>query len=360
MKNGALVFWIFLILLGKEVTQMSIIRRVILAAVVFALWLAVPGLDAQTDLRKVKPGDDFLIIGHMGAPLEEPDNTIESFQKALDLGANAIETDLCMTKDGYIVLWHDWDPDEMIANFRQLGKQGLKCRPYAPNLWERLRKPLPRLTLAEFRKGYGYTLKERGLGTNKKLPHKIPTIEEFCQWAAGQNRLEKILFDIKIPKGQKSFVEPMVQRLVKALDASGIKSRALLLVPNEDILEEILPYTLYHDLQVCFDRELPAGIIINPSKFSSVKKALQHGLAFASIGRPVATIMGYSIYKKIISYDLKLARIHNFATPPIPLEGIIAWTIDKPEEMRELITLGVRGILTNRPDVLKKVVDSLK
>lgn len=79
-----------------------------------------------------------------------------------------------------------------------------------------------------------------------------------------------------------------------------------------------------------------------------------------AVGRPVATFPGYSIYKKILKYDMKLARIHNFKKTEPPIEGVIAWTLDKPEEMREIIGLGVRGIMTNRPDLLSNIVASWK
>jgi hypothetical protein len=112
---------------------------------------------------------------------------------------------------------------------RQLGKQGLKARPYNPDLGTPFRKPVNELTLAELRRHYGYTLRQTTLGD-----------------------------------------------------------------------------------------------------------------------------------KKIITYDLKLARIHNFQKKTPTIDGVIAWTIDKPEEMRELIRLGVSGMLTNRPDLLSKVVESWK
>ena len=64
---------------------------------------------------------EFLIIGHAGSPLKEMENTVKSFQTALDEGANAIETDVCLTADGVLALWHDWDPNSTVANLRQMG-----------------------------------------------------------------------------------------------------------------------------------------------------------------------------------------------------------------------------------------------
>ena len=47
------------------------------------------------------------VYAHRGASFELPENTLESFRLALDLGADAIETDAHMTRDGRIVLSHD-------------------------------------------------------------------------------------------------------------------------------------------------------------------------------------------------------------------------------------------------------------
>lgn len=48
-----------------------------------------------------------ILYAHRGASLELPENTLEAFRLALDLGAHAIETDAHMTRDGRIVLSHD-------------------------------------------------------------------------------------------------------------------------------------------------------------------------------------------------------------------------------------------------------------
>lgn len=50
---------------------------------------------------------NFWKIGHRGAAGYEPENTFRSFEKALELGADAIEFDVQKTKDGKLVIIHD-------------------------------------------------------------------------------------------------------------------------------------------------------------------------------------------------------------------------------------------------------------
>lgn len=51
--------------------------------------------------------DNIWIVGHRGVKAILPENTMVSFQKAIDLGLNGIETDIHMTTDGQLVLHHD-------------------------------------------------------------------------------------------------------------------------------------------------------------------------------------------------------------------------------------------------------------
>lgn len=50
------------------------------------------------------------LIGHRGAPRERPENTLSSFLRALDLGADAVELDVHATRDGVVVVHHDFTP----------------------------------------------------------------------------------------------------------------------------------------------------------------------------------------------------------------------------------------------------------
>ncbi len=52
-------------------------------------------------------GEDPLIVAHRGASGYLPEHTIASFTKAIELGADFIEPDLVMTKDGVIIVRHE-------------------------------------------------------------------------------------------------------------------------------------------------------------------------------------------------------------------------------------------------------------
>ena len=55
----------------------------------------------------------MLKIGHRGAPRLVPENTIASFQKAIELGANGIELDVHVCKTGELVVFHDDGVDRL-------------------------------------------------------------------------------------------------------------------------------------------------------------------------------------------------------------------------------------------------------
>ncbi len=61
-------------------------------------------------------------IGHRGASLHAPENTLASFDLALSLGAHYLELDVHTTKDGHLVVFHDEDLDRVVrAPARAMG-----------------------------------------------------------------------------------------------------------------------------------------------------------------------------------------------------------------------------------------------
>src|SRR5262245_9878290 len=55
----------------------------------------------------VTAADAFDLQGHRGARGLAPENTLAAFARALEIGVTTLETDLAVTRDGFIVLSHD-------------------------------------------------------------------------------------------------------------------------------------------------------------------------------------------------------------------------------------------------------------
>jgi glycerophosphoryl diester phosphodiesterase len=68
----------------------------------------------------------FLKVGHRGAKAYETENTIESFKKAIELGANAIELDVRISKDGNLIVFHDDNLKKVFGKDIRVGEATLK------------------------------------------------------------------------------------------------------------------------------------------------------------------------------------------------------------------------------------------
>ena len=100
--------------------------------------------------------DKKIVIAHRGASNVTPENTLKSFKKAIELGADYIEFDVHRTKDGEIVIMHD------SSTFATTGHKG----------------SIRRMTLEE--------LKELDCGEGEK----IPTLQEVIDLAKGKIGLQ--------------------------------------------------------------------------------------------------------------------------------------------------------------------------
>ena len=49
-------------------------------------------------------------MGHRGDSSSAPENTILAFEQAVEVGIDFLETDISMTKDDELILFHDDDP----------------------------------------------------------------------------------------------------------------------------------------------------------------------------------------------------------------------------------------------------------
>ncbi len=48
-----------------------------------------------------------VVVAHRGDSRHYPENTLEAFASAVQMGVDVIETDVHLSRDGYLVIWHD-------------------------------------------------------------------------------------------------------------------------------------------------------------------------------------------------------------------------------------------------------------
>ncbi|MCX5893665.1 MAG: glycerophosphodiester phosphodiesterase family protein [Deltaproteobacteria bacterium] len=125
------------------------------------------------------------IVGHRGAPVEEPENTLRSFQRALDLGVAMVELDVQLTRDDRLAVIHDETLD------RTTNGHGL----------------VKNFTLAELQK----------LDAGQGEP--IPALEEVLELTRGRAYL---LVEMKHPEAMGALLEFF--RQYQAFDAAQVIS----------------------------------------------------------------------------------------------------------------------------------------
>lgn len=87
--------------------------RLIIGAVVLTVGAAIFG---YWSLNSLTMEDKVQVMGHRGAPSAAPENTMASFQQAIDDGADWIELDVQETADGKVVVIHDSDFMKLASN----------------------------------------------------------------------------------------------------------------------------------------------------------------------------------------------------------------------------------------------------
>lgn len=300
----------------------------------------------------------FLVVGHRGSPRRCVENTLPSMRQAVEDGANAVEIDLSLTKDGVVALWHDWDPNDLVAIARQLGLEGGKYLPRAPKYWDDARRRAHELTLDELRKNYGY---QRSVlfFFRKRVDARIPTLREFFEWATSEPRLEAVFLDVKIPSDCDHLAEPFTNAVCALIDEFEPKFECVFMTPHKNVLRAMKPHA--GTRRFSWDIEISPGIVLDEDRFSGVRAAVEESNRIASIGRPALTYGAWSLYQKIIESDVeKMRAINNDRATDREdaqrIERLIAWTINARNEHVRLLRLGVDGILTDMPRRLERLV----
>jgi glycerophosphoryl diester phosphodiesterase len=300
--------------------------------------------------------EPFLVIAHRGSPTVEIENTIPSFTHALERdGANGIELDLCMTADGVIVVWHDWDPDDSIAKLRERGYEpDVKYRPCPPEKGD-YRKPVHCLEHRDFLTHFGFALKE---GNGGRVPAEIPTFDHFMRWASGRSELQHLFLDIKIPAAEVAIVPEFMDRVEEIIERYHPGFRIIFETMEKDVLMAMKSYR--PDNFYTLDISAPPGLVLDPAACSCANEAICCDNRYATPQRPrQSTVAPWTTYRRVIEHDLRKCMEHNSSNPDACIERLIGFTINDPEEMRCLIRMGLSGIQTDRPGLLRQVADQM-
>ncbi|HEX9619699.1 MAG TPA: glycerophosphodiester phosphodiesterase family protein [Polyangiaceae bacterium] len=286
-----------------------------------------------------RPNPDFLVIGHRGAPEILAENTVDSFDVAVALGANALETDVCITEDGVFVLWHDRDPDGPVAFARQSGAEGLAYIPLVPPIGSEWRRPVDQLTLDELREHYGYG----NLTGRRNERAVIPTLDDLFDFARSAPELQAIYVDVKLSTAELDAARDLVGRLALAAseDDSLEHVRFFAMSPERTIVDAMeaarrepeAPELGRDALRVIWDFEgLGALAGASSADLRDTSSGLVPNVPWSAFKREVARLVA--------------ARENG------RLDSVTVWTFDEPRQLAELLYYSVDGVMTNDPGAL--------
>lgn len=285
------------------------------------------------------------IQGHRGARGLVPENTLPAFEKALDLGVDVLELDTVVTADGVAVIHHD----------RALSKDHTR----RDGTWIDREILLNQLTAAEL-KTYDVGRIRPGSRYAKRFPDQAPVdgtmvpklSDLFAMVAARGNKTIRFNIETKrspLEPGDTPEPEAFARLLIESARNAGVLDRITL---------------------QSFDwSTLIAAKRIDPAIPTVCLSAQARWLDSAEVGKDGASPwlggldvddFGGSIQKAARAAGCAVwspyyRNVTQEAVEAAHAEGlrVIVWTVNKVEDMKRLIALGVDGIITDYPDRAK-------
>jgi glycerophosphoryl diester phosphodiesterase len=236
------------------------------------------------------------VVGHRGAMGYRPENTLASFEHALKLGADWIECDVHLSRDGALVVMHDESVD------RTTNGHGL-VRDH---------------TLAE--------LKQLDAGSwfgPEYAGQRVLTLEELLDWA----RTRDTVVDIEIKNAPLYYVG-IEQAVVTALARMHMAGQAIVISFDHRAVDKIKT----------LNPEVATGVLY-------AGRPADAGIGLAQLVNADALLPHHAY---VTADDVDAAHAAGLSVAP--------WATSDPVALRQLVAAGVDGIGTNHPDVLKRLL----
>jgi glycerophosphoryl diester phosphodiesterase len=296
------------------------------------------------------PALGFDLQGHRGARGLLPENTLPAFQRALELGVTTLELDIAITRDGVLVISHDpvLNPDiTRDAAGRFLERRGPAIHSLT---WAQLQS----YDVGRLRPGseYAHQFPDQQPADGARIPRLADLFDLVKR--SGDDRVR---FDIETKlspdkPGETPLPEAFARALVEEIRKAGMTARSQ--IQSFDwrtlqVVQKIAPEiaTAYLTVQRRFDNigaDRPEG-----SRWTAGYQFREHG----SIPKMIKAAGGshWSAYFA----DLDAQKVKEAQSLGLK---VLAWTVNDPAQMERLIDYGIDGIITDRPDLARDLLDA--
>lgn len=324
-----------------------VLAVLVLLYAAIALWPRPQNYALDNPMRTDR--DIPILIAHGGGNKEFPDNTLEAFYNAYSLDPRVMmETDVSITKDGVVILSHDTTLDRKtnvtgsIAdwNYADLIEQKVDFGYTNPtNDEDRLCGDRVKFTTRDGKAVTPLDVEYPAGVTPRDSEVFLATTLEDLLVAFPENRVN---VEIKQPGELGLKCLDAVLELLRKYDAWD---RVVLASFHEEMYDE------YQRLKA--DREVPECFMYSPAYDAVTEFVVMHFLNADVFFRDTMCVFQLPTEENGIPLATKAlvdtAHRHNLA--------VHYWTINDPEEMRYLISIGVDGIMTDYPHLLQEVYD---
>ncbi len=292
----------------------------------------------------VEKGELPMIAAHRGGSDNNPENTLLAFREAVEtIGVDIIESDLYLTKDGYLVYNHDSYIDETCNINGDLTLDEVEDLCDDRNN----RHYIEDMTLAELQQyNFGYYFEdENGERIYKDaedieaLGLQIATVEQLFEMFYESH--PDLMFIVEIKNGGERGYEAC-RILAETLEKyPEYKDQIVIGTFNDEIETELK--TKYPELLRGAPTGTAAKFVLTQYLFVNIFDDSD----FACLQIPMSYDVGIEL--PLVSQSL-IDRAHrrNIA--------VQYWTINDADEMRQLIEMGVDCIMTDDPILMKEVL----